>query len=300
VTAGRRARLLLAFALAGCGSSPAPSQVGLEGRIWDVRNEKFVSEDELAAGLRQSRFRLLGEVHDHPEHHRLRAELIVRLGSPSEIYFEQFDRENDAALRAAQRAGADADAMARAGRLDEKNWQWPQHRPLLVAALAAGDPVRAANLSSGDVRRIVAAGSLGPQDAALAAALARSDWPPALEQALREEIFESHCRALPEKLAPAMALGQRARDAAMALALASAAGSAVLIAGNGHVRLDQGVPRYLPKGTSLLSVAFLETRPGETDPRDYARGAGGGVRYDFLWFTAPQPRPDPCEKLKKR
>jgi hypothetical protein len=74
----------------------------------------------------------------------------------------------------------------------------------------------------------------------------------------------------------------------------------VLIAGNGHVRLDQGVPLYLPPNAALASVGFLETRPGEKDPRGYARGRNGEPSYDYVWFTSPQARPDPCEAMRKR
>jgi len=298
VTAVRFA-LVLAVAAAGCAGPSSSPTAGLEGRIWDVRSERFVSDEELAAQLRKARFRLLGEVHDHPEHHRLRAALISEIGGSCEVYFEQFDRENDAALRAAQAAGADADALARAGKLGG-SWKWPLYKPLVESVLAAGHPVRAANLSRAEAGRVVAAGSLVPVNDALAAALASSDWPPSRDQALREEIVASHCRMLPAKIVPAMALAQRARDATIALALAGAAGDAVLIAGNGHVRLDQGVPLYLPRGTALLSVGFLESRPDETDPRSYARGSSGEAAYDYIWFTAPQPRTDPCAALKKR
>lgn len=298
MTVGRFA-LALAVAAAGCaGPSPSPT-TGLEGRIWDVREQRFVGEEELAAQLRKARFRLLGEVHDHPGHHRLRADLIGRIGGPAEVYFEQFDRENDAALRSAQAVGADPDALIGAGKM-ARDWNGPLYKPLLESALAAGHPVRAANLSTADTRRIAKAGALGTGDNALVAALERSDWTSLREAALRADILDGHCGALPERIAPAMALAQRARDATLALALAEASGSAVLIAGNGHVRRDLGVPLYLPRGAIFLSVGFLETQPGEADPRDYVAGANGEAKYDFVWFTAPQPRPDPCEAFRKR
>ena len=271
-----------ALLLPGCATAPPAA---LEGRIWDVRAGQFIDEGALLARLRAARYRLLGEVHDHPQHHALRARLIERL-APADIFFEPFDREHDAALRAAQAAGGDADALARAGRLDRKAWGWPLHRPLLEAALRAGHAVRAANLSRADARRIVQSGRV--EGAALPA------WPAEAEARLRREIEDAHCGALPAKMAPAMALAQRARDAAMAQALASAAGPAVLIAGNGHVRRDLGVPRYLPAGAGVLSVGFLEVRAGEADPGAYAPQA-----YDYAWFTLPQSRPDPCEAFRK-
>lgn len=285
MTARRRALAALAAGalLAGCATAPPAA---LEGRIWDARAGQFIDEATLLERLRAPRYRLLGEVHDHPEHHAIRARLIEQL-APAEVFFEHFDREHDAALRAAQAAGADADALARAGRLDQKAWRWPLHRPLLKAALQAGHALRAANLSRADARRVVQSGRVE--------GMTLPAWPAEAEARLRREIEESHCSALPAKVVPAMALAQRARDAAMAKALQSATGAAVLVAGNGHVRRDLGVPRYLPGGQDVVSVGFLETRSGEVDPRTYQSGV-----YDYVWFTPPQPRPDPCAGIKPR
>jgi uncharacterized iron-regulated protein len=284
------------FLALGCASGPPAGR--LEGRLWDVRAERFIAEEELLVRLRAARYRLLGEVHDHPAHHTLRAGLLAKL-APAEVFFEQFDREHDAALREAQRVGEDADALAKAGRLD-KGWRWPLHRPLVETAVAARMPVRAANLSTADTRRIAKAGVLGAEDALLMEVLARAEWSEARDLAMRAAIVDSHCGMLPGHAAPGMALAQRARDAAIAQALAGSGGPAVLIAGNGHVRRELGVPAYLPRDAEVLSLGLIETRSGETDPRDYARGADGGAAYDAIWFTAPHPRPDPCEAFKKR
>lgn len=299
--AGRVLLALAAVLIAGCASAPAgggPEGSGLAGRIWDVRAGRFIGEEELVERLRGARFRLLGEVHDHPVHHPARARLVARL-APAEVFFEQFDRDQDGALREAQAKGADADALARAGKLAE-GWGWPLHRPIVEASLTAGLPVRAANLGSADTRRIARAGVLGTGDAMLFDTLARSRWSEALDAAMRAEILDGHCGLLPERAAPGMALAQRARDATLALALQSAPGPAVLIAGNGHVRRDLGVPAYLPVDAQVLAVGFLEVTAGAGDPRIYGQGVGGGPAYDFVWFTSPHPRPDPCEGLKKR
>lgn len=285
--------------LAGCAGAPQAAAPDLAGRIWDVQAGRFSGEDALVQRMRAARYVLLGEAHDNPAHHALRARLVGALAPGTEVYFEQFDRPRDAALREAQRAGGGADALERAGQMDP-GWRWPLYRPLVEAALAANHPVRAANLPNADARRIAKAGVLAPGDASLADALARSGWSDTLERALRAEIVESHCQALPERAAPAMALAQRARDAAMALALAAAPGGAALLAGNGHVRRDLGVPRYLPQVAAVLSVAFLEVREDETDPQAYARGVADTPAYDFIWFTNRQPRADPCEAFKAK
>jgi hypothetical protein len=62
------------------------------------------------------------------------------------------------------------------------------------------------------------------------------------------------------------------------------------IAGCRSSRRDRGVPLYLPAGTRVLSVAFLEIDENIRDVRRY----DGIESFDYVWFTAPQPREDPC------
>ena len=69
-----------------------------------------------------------------------------------------------------------------------------------------------------------------------------------LAEALNWELVDSHCGAMPPQAFGGMAAAQRYRDAHLADALLGAAarhGSAILIAGNGHVRSDRGVPWYI-------------------------------------------------------
>ena len=115
-------------------------------------------------------------------------------------------------------------------------------------------------------------------------------WTPAQEAALRQQIDEGHCGALPPSLLAPMAWAQRARDAALAASMVSAPAGArvVLIAGNGHVRRDTGVPHYLqaaPTG-GMVSIGFLE--------RDVGGARVSESPYDEVWYTAPAERPDPC------
>jgi len=80
--------------------------------------------------------------------------------------------------------------------------------------------------------------------------------------------------------------GRRARDAALWLALATSGGRpAVLLAGNGHVRLDHGVPQIAQAssaGLRLVSVGFGALGDAPAGP------------YSVLWLTPVQPGPDPC------
>ena len=103
---------------------------------------------------------------------------------------------------------------------------------------------------------------------------------------MRRELSEGHCSPPSEAALRAMVLAQRARDAAMARAMRAAGPEAILIAGNGHVRKDRGVPALLP-GT--VSLGLIELKESRSDAAEYL-----AAPYDYLWFTAQVPRPDPC------
>ena len=72
----------------------------------------------LQAALASQPLVLLGEVHDNPEQHRLRAQALGRLladGARPALLMEQFDRERQSAIDAAMAsAGAQPDAVIRA------------------------------------------------------------------------------------------------------------------------------------------------------------------------------------------
>ncbi|HEX4883108.1 MAG TPA: ChaN family lipoprotein [Casimicrobiaceae bacterium] len=294
--------------LAACTLPARPHGSDLVGRIWDVAARRFVDEPALVEALAAVRYPLLGERHDNPAHHVLRARLITALaarGSHAAVVLEPFDLEHDGALQAAQQAGGDAERLADAGRLDRKAWAWPLHKPIVEAALQASLPVRAGNLSRDTLRANLAAALDDPQTA-WAARLRRSPWTDAQARTLEADIVEGHCGTLPATAVARIALAQRARDAAMAQALvdAATASGAVLIAGNGHVRADVGVPAYLhapaaagARGLSI-SVGFVEVpREAERDADPHALAARQRG-FDYVWFTAEVEREDPCARMK--
>ncbi len=281
----------------------------LVGTIWDVTAGRVTTRDALHSALRAARYRLLGEVHDNPDHHDFQLECLVALGESGlrpTVAFEQFDREHDAALQQIQASGgATGEAVAEATHFDRKNWGWDFYRPLVETALRYGMSLRAANLSRADAGRVVKAGldSLGPGRAS--ALRLDAPWSQERDRVLRAIIVDAHCGALPDAIVPGMVLAQRARDATLAEALLDTGpDGVVLIAGDGHVRRDLGVPIYLDAARadgSIVSVGQLEVEEGKTDPEAYlADSAGGELEYDFVRFTPRWDRPDPCEKLKPR
>ena len=268
---------MLAALLAGCAHLPAEP---LEGRIWDVRAGRFVPERELFGRAAAARHVILGETHDNPEHHRLQLVVLRALaGQRRVLAMEQFDSEHQAAMD--QVTSGDAEALADAGRFDRKGWNWPLYRPLVEFALERRWPVRAANLSRAEARRIVGDPALSRLPPA----------PPALLAGLERDITQGHCGHRPEaKRLAGMVEAQRARDARLASALDS---DSVLITGNGHARRDRGVPLHL-KGAEVLSVGLVEIEPGKTAPREYLRDSYSEASFDFVWFTGRHERADPC------
>ena len=299
----RSAALALApLLLAACASSTTSTvtaRSAASASVASVASVDSVDSRSAPAARSEPPFVLLGELHDNPEHHRARAEQLRRLIAQEPrtvVVFEQFSRGEDAAVaRARQVAPGDVNAVIDAAKLDRKSWRWPLHQPLFEAVLQSDAEVRGGNIDRDQVRRIVREGDAAwPAD--LLALRERTAWNGAQQQALRQDIQDGHCGAMPEAMLPGMVQAQRARDAAMARAMLDAreagAKRVVLIAGNGHVRRDLAVPVYLQAAgvpsTDIDAVAYLE--PGSAAP------AGGYDRVE----RAPAPsREDPCAQFKR-
>lgn len=296
---------LLAAALVAV-ALPSAADPSLTGRILDVHDARFVTEQALVGRLVHARYRLLGEIHDDSAHHAIRSRLLEAIagaGVHPAVVMEQFDLDHDDALRAAQQSGATAEQIADAGALDRKGWQWPLHEPIIAAALAAKLPLRAGNLSRS---------ALFEPEATLATNVslrARFDsacWTAAQARKLRRDIVVDHCGRLPANTVPRLVLAQRARDAAMAQALVDDAtpDGAILIAGNGHVRRDLGVPVYLDvdagDAAAIVSVGFVEVDPAKRATAELARTlAKHYAAFDYIWLTPPIARPDPCAVFRR-
>jgi len=250
-----------------------------------------------SAQLSGSSLVLLGEVHDNPLHHRLRAEALSRAiggGWRPAVVMEQFDLDRQADIDRArsERPGDAPYLIAQAG--GAANWPWHDYQAFVALALQHQLPLLAGNLSRATASRL----ARDDYDTVLGAERVRAwrlaDAPDAAWQAAQEhEIDLGHCGALPQRLWPALARGQFARDAAMAHLLSQQASrGAVLLAGNGHVRRDLGVPRWLQRqGTpATFVVGFIERDTPTPD---------AGV-YDAVVVTARATRDDPCDAFKAR
>ena len=255
----------------------------------------------------------LGEVHDNPVQHALRLrwlEVLLERGGRFAVAMEQLDaahQDRIDALRADNvRTGTrtDARALAQAGGFSFDGWDWRFYEPVIAWALRERLPLIGANLANAQTASI----ARGQPHELTQARPAR--WSDSDETRQQREIAEAHCGVLPASILPAMARAQRARDLTMARALQRALAAhrmpVVLLAGNGHVRRDLGVPRYLADSGHtgvVLSVGFVERPLAEADAGASAAPSVGydpAGHYDWRVLTAPQPRPDPCAGLRER
>lgn len=275
----------------------------LSGRIWDTRAQDWVSTTELERRLAPARYVLLGEVHDNAGHHRLHRALLAALvleGRRPAIAMEQFDREYHPALQRAQNEPAPTpESLKTAGRVDTQGWNWSYYEPIIRLVLDHQLPILAANLSRADAFRLSTEGAAAVLGAAAVSALQLDQpLPDAARLKLEQEIDDGHCGKAPRNILPGMVAAQRARDAIMAQTLQAHA-PAVLIAGNGHVRRDFGVPHYLahyPRGDDVRVVGFVEVDAVQLAPTNYV--TAGAPEYDYIAFTPPTPRPDPCKDVR--
>ena len=223
---------------------------------------------------------LLGEVHDNAAQHALRLRAFERwlaTGARPALVMEQFDRDKQGVIDAlrAKQPPPDADALIAAA--GSPGWHWPYYRPFVALALRDDLPLVAANVSRDEARKVMREG------------LAASGFDPAVPadilDAQARDIAASHCGKVDAALARRMALAQVARDQSMARAIQAHADRGVLLlAGNGHVRTDAGVPRWLSPADRARSEAIGLLEEGVPDDG----------RFDLVVRTAAQPRPDPC------
>jgi uncharacterized iron-regulated protein len=227
---------------------------------------------------------LLGEVHDNAEQHALRLaafEALLARGARPVLAMEQFDRTQQPVIDRllAQQPRPEAQALVAAA--GGPGWHWPHYQPFIEAALKHGLPIVAANVGREEARRVMREG--------LAATGFQPEVPEPLLAQQAAAIEASHCGLLDAATARRMALAQVARDQFMARLLEThSARGVVLLAGNGHVRVDIGAPHWLPPAVRARSEAIGMLEAGDTQ-----------AAYDRRYFTAAQERPDPCEKMRR-
>ncbi len=286
--------------------APSGHEHVLAGQIWDVQGGRSLSPEEFVRRTLTSRFLLLGEKHDNPDHHLIQAWIIralVAAGRRPVVAFEMFSPDQLPALeRHLASHPRDAIGLAEAVGWGERSWPaFALYQPLVEAVLTAGLVLRPANLSRAELEALRRNG-MSSLDQSFVERFGLNQSPPEDQyRSLVAEIQKAHCGYAPQTALGGMIDVQRARDARMAAVLGEAAGidGAVLIAGAGHARSDRGVPAYLlleEPDAKILSLGLIEVAAGVNTSIEHLETDAGP--FDYVWFTPRVDDLDPCEKFR--
>lgn len=224
---------------------------------------------------------LVGEQHDAAEHQKIERQIISALAARGLLAAVTLEMADVGLSTATLKPSSTEEQTRRSLKWDEKGWPWAAYGPVVMTAVRAGVPVLGGNLP-----REQLPGSM--DDRKLDIRLPG----PALK-AQQQAIRIGHCNLLPESQVTPLTRVQIARDITMAGAIHQAAlpgKVVVLLAGNGHVDRQLGVPQHLPTD---LKTSIIRLRAGP----DAAVEQSDGLQS--VWITPALPDTDYCAALSK-
>ena len=173
--------------------------------------------------------------------------------------------------------------------------KWAWYEPIAEAALASDAQIVAADLGIAEKRAAFVQGAQAFPSAFVQRTGLGEPWPAPMMVSLQDELRAAHCDQVSGRVVIGMMRVQRARDAMMAdrLAVTAGKGGGLLIAGNGHVRNDRGVPWYLAR------LAALTREASASASSRFATACSSlplDLPYDYVWFTPRvDDRGEPCD-----
>ena len=221
---------------------------------------------------------LIGEQHDAAEHQQIEQQVVAHLAGRGLLAALAIEMADAGVSTAKLKPTATEQQVQTALKWNDKGWPWAAYGPAVITAVRAGVPVLGANLPTAQMRS-----SMG--DAKLDTQLPG----PALK-AQQQLIRIGHCNLLPESQITPMTRVQIAKDRAMAQTIEDVAlpgKVVVLLAGNGHVNRQLGVPQHLP---ATLHAKAVHLRAGDATDKDGA--------FDSTWATPPLAEKDYCAGLR--
>lgn len=291
--------LLLLASLAGCGLQPRPAPSGLKpGAVIAGGGGPVLTWTGLEQRLAAARVVVVGEVHDHPDHHRIQARILEYLSRDNAKVVVGVEWLDSGAQEVCDRFSAGGLSLDQF--LEQSQWKerWGYsadlYRPVLELVRERSLPLVALNAPIAVIRQVArkGLGSLEPgQRAKLAPSLDLDD---PLYRRRVSGTFRAHAMMKPESLDNFFA-AQVARDETMAHNLAArlhpwpdGPGRAVVFTGGGHLYFGQGLPgrvrRRLP-GVNLITV--MPASPGSEELAPPPPGAR--PLADYLVVSQPPP-----------
>jgi uncharacterized iron-regulated protein len=200
---------------------------------------------------------LIGEQHDADAHARVHQHWVSTLAQRGALGAVALEMAETGTTTAGLPRTASDEQVREALKWNKgTGWPWERYGPAIMAAVRAGVPVVGGNLPRERLREAM-------KDETLDVLL-----PGPAMKAQQQAIRRGHCDMLPESQVQPMTRVQIARDVSMARTISSSAApgkTVVLLAGNGHVLPDLGVPQHLP--ATLVTRSVLQ--PGQETGRDY-------------------------------
>lgn len=271
----------------------------LVGKIYSVRDQSFISEQDLLERSRAADYFLIGETHDNPDHHTIEQLLLEgRLtgGASPAVSFEMLDDTHSDKIPKLDKNDALVDMNEKLA-WGENRWPWDTYGPLFHTVVSNGATLVEGNISKDIQMRIYREG-----EAALAGD--RFDSLPAMTSAQRDRlmdnVYDSHCGKMPREKLGGMLTIQMAKDASMAQSMVTnrTSDGAILVAGGYHVRKDLSIPSHLrakdPDG-HIASLLITQVKQGASKLGDYSEEQ---TTADYLWFTPRFSDRNYCDDIK--
>ena len=236
---------------------------------------------------------LIGETHDHPQHHQIQAELIKKL-KPQTVAFEMLNTDQQQAL----------DQLETKPPSDWDNWLawsqrgWPDfelYQPVFEAAIR----VKAKLLAAHPHPSVLAPLKIGAELPSKLKEQLKLDAPLPDEQEaiMEEEIKVAHCGHASPPIVEAMIKAQRLKDSWMANQLLQSTGKRVLIVGRGHIHPQRGIPWAIKQldPDSSLKVAIISLA------EQVSKDIDDSTVFKHLHLKVKAHRhDDPCERFKEQ
>ena len=299
---------LLIFLISGCAHYPKTDftwQSNLEkehplvGHIIDTQNMDSISDTELVNNLSKTKYLLIGEKHDNPDHHHLQNWLMHQLlpKNKYQVTFEMMSYDQQTQLDKLSSSSSTSEIVSTA---DFKNSGWDQelYLPLLQTALKKGAHVSGGNIPK---QQIMALYSSNP---AILEPAKRFSTMNVLNEtqmlSLNDYIYEQHCELMPRSQVGPMSKIQIAKDASLAYSMTRAtAPKRMLITGNFHANKTLGVPTHLSKldkNNESIVIQILEVDQSKQQLEEYEQSIFD--QADYIWFTPRWTNRDYCEDLR--
>jgi uncharacterized iron-regulated protein len=284
------ALVFLLVLAAGCAVGPKPAPGPDMGRdlIVDLKTARETSFEGMMDQLGRARVVFLGEMHTHPAQHRRQLRIVKALkqrGHDLVIGLELFEREQqqllDDWLAGETPVGRFHQLVGRVLSPDAAR----VYLPLLHWAKKAGVPLIALNAPRPIVAKTAREGleSLTPDERSRIAREIVVG--PAPYQARVAEAMTHHEGMMDlDRFFTAQVVWDETMSETLAEALACRGPNvtAVVIAGNEHVRCGYGIPNRLARRVDVSQASVLMPISGESDPLS-------AQTADFAWPAAPLP-----------